>query len=50
MPFPARVIRYLVSILVWTLGFAWMTGVILFLVGFALVRGGGLSSTAERRS
>lgn len=41
MSFPARIFRYIASILVWTLGFAWMTVAIVFLVVFALVRGGG---------
>lgn len=41
MSVSARILRGLVSILVWTLGFAWMTVAILFLVVFALVRGGG---------
>lgn len=41
MSFTARALRILTSLCVWTLGFAWMTVVILFLVAYGLVRGGG---------
>lgn len=41
MSLAARILRVFTSVYVWTFGFAWMTAVILFLVVFALVRGGG---------
>jgi 1-acyl-sn-glycerol-3-phosphate acyltransferase len=41
MSLSARALRILTSLCVWIFGFAWMTGVILFLVVYGLVRGGG---------
>jgi 1-acyl-sn-glycerol-3-phosphate acyltransferase len=41
MSLTAQIRRGITSVLVWTLGFAWMTVVILFLIGYGLVRGGG---------
>ncbi len=41
MSLAARTLRILTSLCVWIFGFAWMTGVILFLVVYGLVRGGG---------
>ena len=41
MSLAARTLRIFTSLCVWTFGFAWMTGIILFLVVYGLVRGGG---------